>query len=384
MKIKTLIVIIGALAALSIAVFIARRPDASPASDPRIGKPVADAAQIEKAARIRISDQGKTVTLARTSDGSWQVENYHGLPADFSKLSQLVSNLSEAKLTRFVSARPEIISRLEFNDTKIELLEDGAKEPWSVTLGKSADTGGRYVRFGAETKAYLASLSLWLDTEQKNWADSRLVTLKAEDVSSVEIPFADESPVVLTRAKSEDPWTAAKLPDGQKVNAGKVTSLLSSLTQLRFSDTAAPDDANALAARPHTRTLKIATFNGKTYTLSFARKPEEKKLKTPAAVAGGTPDFTKNSPVNPDGTVKPIDPAKPELPEFETIPAGPVFVSIASSDEQAPVNAWMRKRSFQVAEYVFTGLPQKPAELFEAAPPAPAPVAPSADPAGKP
>jgi hypothetical protein len=46
------------------------------------------------------------------------------------------------------------------------------------------------------------------------------------------------------------------------------------------------------------------------------------------------------------------------------------------------VNALMVKRAFQIAEYTFTGLPQKADELFEAAPPAPAPAttAPAAEP----
>src|SRR5205814_19839 len=65
---------------------------------------------------------------------------------------------------------------------------------------------------------------------------------------------------------------------------------------------------------------------------------------------------------------------KPLAPEFETIPAGPVYVFITHSDASAPVNALMQKRAFQISDYTFTGLPQKSDELFEPAPPAPAPA----------
>ena len=34
----------------------------------------------------------------------------------------------------------------------------------------------------------------------------------------------------------------------------------------------------------------------------------------------------------------------------------------------APVNAAMQKRAYQVSEYTFTSLPQKPEEIFEPAP----------------
>jgi hypothetical protein len=77
---------------------------------------------------------------------------------------------------------------------------------------------------------------------------------------------------------------------------------------------------------------------------------------------------------------------KPLAPEFETIPAGPVFAFVSHSDASAPVNSHMAKRAFQIAEYTFTGLPQKADELFEPAPPpaapapTPAPAAPSAEP----
>ena len=51
-------------------------------------------------------------------------------------------------------------------------------------------------------------------------------------------------------------------------------------------------------------------------------------------------------------------------------PAGPVYAFIASSDPAAPVNALMKKRAFQIYDWNFTSLPQKPDELFE---PVPAP-----------
>jgi hypothetical protein len=42
-----------------------------------------------------------------------------------------------------------------------------------------------------------------------------------------------------------------------------------------------------------------------------------------------------------------------------------VFASIVSSDPHAPVNEMMKRRAVEVDDYVFTGLPQKPDELFE-------------------
>jgi hypothetical protein len=399
MKLRTLILTVAVLAALSVIAFIARRPAPPASTDTRLGKPLADKAAIEKAAKLRVSDQGKTVSLARQPDGTWRVTSYYDLPADFSKLSSFIGNLTDATIQRLVTSSAERIARLEFKDTKIELLDAADKELWSVTLGKTADTGGRYVRFGTEPKAYLANLSAWLDPESKNWANSELLNLKPEDVAKVEIPFTDGGPVTVSRAKKDDPWTADKTPAGQKVKADKVSSVLTSVGSMRFSDTNDLTDANAAAAKANERVFKLTTFDGKSYIVAMGRKPEEKKLKPPApttdgktgpAALGSVTDLAKKESPAKEGEGKPAEEKKPEeakplAPEYDTIPAGPVFALISSSDAKAPVNALMQKRAYQISDYIFTGLPQKADELFEPAPPPPPAPAPAATaPAAKP
>lgn len=381
MKIRTLVTIIAVLGALSLVAYFANRPAPPPVADARVGQSLVDQATVEKAARFRLTDQGKTVTLARQGD-TWRVTSYYDLPADFTKLSGFMGSLIEAKLERLVTTSPERIARLEFKDSKIELLDAADKALWSVTLGRTPDNGGgRYVRFGEEAKAYLANLNAWLDVESKNWANTELLNLKPDDIAKIEIPFADGGPIVVSRAKKEDPWTADKTPAGQKVKADKIASLLPSVASVRFSETNELTDPNFAAAKANQRAFKLTTFDNKTVTVALGRKPEEKKLKPPAAdsktgpgALGSVADLTKKEEKK-EGEAKP-DEAKPLAPEFETIPAGPVFVVVTPSEANAPVNALMQKRAFQVSDYVFTGLPQKADELFEPAPPpAPAPAA---------
>ncbi|MBL9211142.1 MAG: DUF4340 domain-containing protein [Opitutaceae bacterium] len=379
MKLKTLLVSVLVLAALSVAAYIARRPAPPPSTDARISQPLVERAAIEKAAKLKLSDTGKSVELVRQTDGTWRVASYFDLPADFGKLSGFVSSLTDAKIQRLVTSSAERIGRLEFKDTKIELLDASDKAVFSVTLGKNAEVGGgRYVRFGDEPKAYLANLTAWLDVEAKNWANSELINVKADDIARVEIPFAEGGPVTLTRAKKEDAWTSEQTPAGQRVKADKVSTVLSSVGAIRFSDSTPLDDANAAAAKANQRTIKLTTFDQKTITVAMGRKPEEKKLKAPAADAktgpaalGSVADLVKKDEKKDDAKK---DDAKPLAPEFETVPAGPVFAFIASSEASAPVNAAMQKRAYQISDYVFTGLPQKVDELFEPVPPAPAPA----------
>lgn len=385
MKIKSIVLTIAVLAALSAVAYFTTRPTPPPVADARVGQPLVDRTVVEQAAKLRLTDQGKTVTLVRQPDASWKVATYHDFPADFSKLATFISSLTDAKLERLVTSSPARIALLEFKDTKIDLLDATDKELWTVTLGKNPDTGsGRYVRYGAEAKAFLASLSAYLDTEPKNWANTELLALKVDDVAKIEIPFAEGGPVTVSRAKKEDPWTAEKTPDGQRLKSDKIASLLSSLSSIRFSDTNELTDANAVAAKAHERLFKIETFDKKVLKVALGRKPEEKKLKPLAPPADGQSALsalgTSADLLKKDADGKPAEPAKPLTPEFETIPAGPVFAHISTSDTASSVNALMQKRAFQISDYTFTSLPQKSDELFEPAPP-PAPAAPAPAPA---
>ena len=387
MKLKTIIVTVTVLAVLSGAATWVNRPQAPADSDPRIDKAFVDSSAIEKAAKLRLSDQGKTVILARQADGSWRDESYYDMPADFSKLSSFVGDLSSAKIQRLVTTNPARIARLEFKDTKIELLDSSDHSILLINLGKNADSGGRFVRYGDDPKAYLASLNAWMDTDPKNWADAQLLNVKAEEVAKIEVPFDQATPAIFTRATKDGAWTATPIPAGQQVKSDKISSALTSLGSIRFSDTTAPEDAQAAVAKQHLRIFKLTTFDGRTLTVALGRKPEEKKLKPaekkaepPAsgapAAPGGAPasaEGTRASPASPP-PAKPAAADKPPEPEYETIPAGPVYVWIASTDAKAGVNALMQKRSFQVDDYTFTGLPQKPDELFEPMPPPPVPA----------
>lgn len=364
MNLRTLSFSVAALVALSAVAWFLRRPAPPATTDPRTGQPVLAADRAAQAARVKLADQGKSVELARQADGSWTVVSYHDFPADFTKLTRLIGDLTGAKVTRLVTARADRLARLEFKDTTLALLDAAGKELWQVTLGKNADGGGRYLRYGAEEKGYLANLSLWLDSEPRNWADTTLLALKADDIARVEVGFTDATlaPVVVSRAKKEEAWAPAPptaAPEGKRLKTASITSLLSNFAGLRFTDTTAPDDAQAVSARPHSRTLKLTTFDQKTYTVTLARKPEEKKPKPAAPPAG--PEASAGGEAAGGET-------KPPEPEFETIPAGPVFVGITSSDEAARLNALMQKRAFQIGEWVYTALPAAPADLWEDAP----------------
>jgi len=394
MKLKPLLAVVALLAVLSAAVYFVGRPAKPTGLDPRIGQTLLTAASLDQASALTLTENGRTVTLNKLPAGGWAVQEYHGFPADFTKLSRLVGDLVGAKVERLVSQNPERLQGFNLGDARITLSDASGKAVWSLDLGKNAEGGGRLVRYDAETKAYLTRLSVFLDTEPKNWADASLLSLKTDDIAGVELSFAEGAPLVASRTKKEDPFTAADAPAGQQLSRAKIDSLLSTIGTLRFSDTSDLAEPNAVAAKANARTLAVKTFDGRSYRVAIGRKPEQKIVKAPeAGKAGGTgptalgsvADLAKVAPSSGATTAsapapKPGESAGPAAVvenATETIPAGPVYAFVAASDAAAPVNQLMAKRSFQVFESTFTTLPQSRADLFEPA----AAAAPGATPA---
>jgi len=379
MKLKHLIVLVVVLAAISAGTYFATRTAPPPSADPRISQPLVASDVVDKTEQLKISDQGKSVTLTKHSDGQWTVPSYYDFPVDFQKLSGFVSDLNSAKIEQLVTTNPQRLAHLEFKDTQIAFVGANNAPLETITLGKNADAGGRFVRFGDETKGYRANLSAWIDADPKSWANPALTPdLKADNVAKVEITFPDAPPVVATRAKKEDPFTSASAPAHEQLASAKITSLLSSLGSLRFSETTDLNDANAVAARANERSVVLTTFDGRILTVAMGRKPEQKIMKAPSAKPDGKSGpaaLGKVAAASTDGANQ--GPAKALAPETETIPAGPVFAFVKNSDEHAPINAMMKARAFQIYDYTYTQLPQKPADLFEPQPAA-SPASPAA------
>lgn len=355
MKLKPLVITVAVLLVLAGITWIATRPPAPVTADARVGKALAPTEKIARAARVVITDNGKKIELARGADQTWRNASYYDLPVDFPKLTRLVSDLTGAKIERFVSADPERVKRLDFNGAQIafhaaDSIADAAPL-YSIDIGRTADNGGRFVRHTGETKAYLASLNLWLDTEPKNWADSALVPLKTADIAKVEFTFPDAPPLAFARKEKTEPFAPDPAREGWKTKTSALDSQLNTLTTLRFRDTVDLDTPDAAEAKKHARTVTLTAFDNRAVTITMGRRPAKTVPKPaaqepkPDAATGGTTG-----------------------PETETIPAGAVYIQITDTKSDSPVNALMQKRAVETYDHVFTGLPAAPGDLLEKIP----------------
>lgn len=411
MRLKPLLLLVALLGLASALVFWRSSiPSIDTTADPRDGQPLVTRETLAGFRSLHLTSGGQTVVLtADTTGARWSVPDYYALPADFSKLVTLVESLRNAKVTRFVTAAPDRIARLGFTGDAIELRNAEGKPVWTLQLGKTNETGGRFVRFGDEPKAYLADLNTWLDTVAKNWAQTQFLDIKPADVSTVELRFADGSALNAKHNADSTAWTADALPAGKELNSATIDSLVSQLTALRFSDTSEPTAPDATAAREHARTAVLTLKDGTAYTVALGRrpapaKPETGNRNTDTEAQPGIPSSKSNTisaatppiTIGPDGKVQVVDlpagknpnngdsartetpNAKPETTEPPPPPPGPVFAFVSANREADPVNALMQKRAFQVGEWILTALPANRDALLQDKPAAPpATVAPT-------
>ena len=357
MNIKNLSLAIVVLAALAGLAAFLNRPTPPPETDPRVGAPLLATTTANAAQSIQITQGTASVTLTRdgTSE-AWLVSSYHDLPVNLTKLRTFVRELTDAKIERVVTRNPELAARLELDSAKIAITStDGST--WSASLGKTAERGGRYVRLdeGEDAPAFLAPFNAFLDATGKNWAENKLVNVERDQIAALTLTFADGAPITLQRESATAPWTTESLPDGQQLKTGAISTLISTATNLRFSDTTTPDDTDAVDAAAHARTLTVTTFAGDTLTVSIGRRPEKSVVNPPAPSDAATGD-------QPESAAEAVEDLT------ETIPAGPTFATVTGPAALAPLAHANAKVAFKISDYTFTSLPQNPAGFFEEAP----------------
>lgn len=366
MKLSRLAIPVVALGALAGVLLLSRKPSAkdAAASDARVGAGLIDSSLLGAATSLRLSGENNQVaTLRKSADNTWVVEEFHNLPIDFEKLTRLTRDLEKAKVSRFVTANPDRVKRLELDKTSLTVTAEGKPE-WKLAIGKNADGGGRFVRFGSDANVYQTDFDAWLDTTARGWAAQELTKFQAGDVRSLELAFPDGRKAGFSRDAKDAAFKPADgtLPEGATLKADAINTLLGSLGSLRFSEVAANTDEPVTVAREKAVEYTVGLFNGTKLSVKVGRKPAPpaKPAETPAPAADGKP-----------AEAKPAEPAPQP---------GPVYAFVKSSDEKAPINAMMAARAFSIGDWIFNQLPTGPEHFYDK-PAAPAPAEPAAAPA---
>ncbi len=380
MNLKNLTLAVIVLAALAGVAAFLNRPTPPPDADPRVDQPLLTTDLANAIKSLTLAQNGNSVTITRSADAdTWRVSNYHDLPANVTKLRTFVQSLTEAKIQRVVTRDPTRAARLELGTVEIDLTTTSG-ETWSLDLGKNADRGGRYLRFGDadDAPAYLADFNGYVDTTPKNWTESKLVAAGRDDIAAMTLTFADasEAPLTLTRESATADWVAADLPAGKQVKAGAISTLLSTASSLRFTEAEPAGSADATDAAAHSRTLSFKTFAGEEFTITIGRRPEQTVVKAPEPANPAAAAAEMVAEAASATTPESADEVLEDL--TETVPAGPTYAQVTGPASLAPLATFNDTLSFKISDYSYTSLPANREALFEDTAPPPAAPAPNA------
>ena len=183
------------------------------------------APRLQDAARIEITHQGKTTTLAKHGD-AWGLEDRGGYPVQTSKLRGMLTGLTELRLVEPRTTDPAQFNRLGLEDPNgtvgtsnlLRVLDASGKPIVAVIVGhRRVRTQGNvpeqvYVRRPEENQTWLAEGSLQVDADPQLWLDRDIMNIDHGRIASVtatrddtSLAFARDGQKLVLKSPAEHP-----------------------------------------------------------------------------------------------------------------------------------------------------------------------------------
>ncbi|MBK1877377.1 DUF4340 domain-containing protein [Pelagicoccus mobilis] len=370
MNLNKLYISTAALAVAAGITYFINNADNSQKEDPRVGTSIISNEDLDKVSTLEMISGNESLTFQYDSTVSaWLLQEKYALPADSQKVTDLVTQLKEAKLERVASRNPKRIADFGFEVDYINLIDDSDKSVLSLDLGRETESGKQLVRFADEEVAFISSESFSVDGDPVSWLEKELLSVERDEIRSANFKLENGDTLAVTRESDEADWTSVDtLPEGKQLDQGAITRALNRLVSIRFTNLADLTDPDYVAAKSHSYTIDYTLADGTTYTVLAGQRPEvrvEKEVET-TNDAGETVT---------------------EMQEEVETDAGSVFVVLSSSKSDDPINEYMSRTAFTASSTLYTAAPESLDTLLADIPesePTPEPVQLPAGPAPEP
>ena len=351
MNLKNLYISAGILAALAIITSFLKSSNNAPLLDERVGSSIVDASLLRNAAKIIVTDDGRTLTMISDSEqNQWTLEEKHNLPIRYDRISRLAQSVTDAKLQRVVSENPDRIAGLGFDTgSSIRFIDSDGNDIVAIDLGKKTDNQRQILRYQGEEKAFLANTTFSIDSNPDSWLEKALVSFEADDVTGIEAELQNGDTLSVTRDDADSDWQSEELPEGKILNQYSVEQIATRLAGLNFTATADKDDDAVTAARENSHSFDLSLKDGRSYRYTIGRQPEV-TIEKSVEKEGEDGETTT------------------EMETEVVLPEGPVYFFITAEDASDPVNGYMENSAFEVSSYQYTSLPSSTDSLLSDAP----------------
>jgi len=272
---KRNLIITGVLA-VGAAVVMMTEHRGTKSEDSRLRQPLLTAEQFATVEKIAISQGERTIKIERTGEGHWQVapqvEGQTVFPADAKQIATLVDSLSRIKVQELLASKKTSWGGMGLDAPKVLTLtgkdKDQDKEILAANFGDTRKTGGQFVSFGTEEKAYLLAEAIQVNLDAAHWELKTLINIKPENVKSITFQPAEtkSKPAKIAREKAEDPLKLEMGKDSAdaKVVEASVTSAGALLSDLAFVKRHDPSNEEAKTAMLKPSRITVELFDGRT------------------------------------------------------------------------------------------------------------------------
>ena len=307
-------VIAIALAAAIAFVKFGRNQEIKSSTSRTTGQTLIESFPATEVASIEIKGATDATSLTK-KDGKWIVAQRDNYPAKPSEVNGLLRTIGELKVTQGMQAGPSFAPRFGMDEASKDPKEHGialtfkdasGKELTKVTVGKNIEStasaspmgggsSGRFVRNHADESGFYSVSEMFssLGEEPKRWLAEEF--FKPEKIQSVSVTQPGKSDIFWKVVRADE--NADFALEGKAANEVVDPTVLNAYKSLfaftRFEDIVPAAEVEKRAENDQKRTLKIVTFEGFVYTITF----------TPTK-AGSVPP--------------PVDPENPAPPAEET------------------------------------------------------------------
>ena len=156
------------------------------------------AAKLQAAERVEITNQGRTMVIAH-KDGRWGLADRGNYPVQQDKLRELLTGLTELRITEPRTSDPEQLGRLGVDDPKgptstanlLRVLDGKGSVLAELIVGhRRVRTQGNvpesiYIRRPGEAQSWLAEGRLPVDADPQLWFDRDITNIGKDRIASV-------------------------------------------------------------------------------------------------------------------------------------------------------------------------------------------------------
>lgn len=257
------------------------------------GTPLLGSLTADGVTAITVTDaKGNEITLQKQGDG-WVLPDADDYPADGERVSKMLDSLIAIKTDKLITKTPASQKRLEVAADKFQrkVVLTTADGTQTVFIGTSAGAKATHVRLDGQNETFLTdAVTAWdAPAQASGWVKPAFVSVNKDDITAVTIKNT-KGTLAFTK-DGDGNWTLAGLGADEKLDSGKVNSMLTQASKINLN---APigktaDPSLGLDNPQATVTINVQPKSGdaQTIVLKFGAKDDNNQY----ALQSSTSDY---------------------------------------------------------------------------------------------